>query len=347
MDLNIIEYEKMNPMLWNDFIYRNKSGYAYFLYDVIALDRWINDKNISFCIFDDYQNEIVLIAQLHIEERITEQESFYRLHSRWGYVIKDGLSKKCERKVCEKYKEYIDHLYKKYEIRTFDSALPPLTEINYPTIVVANPLMKLGFAPSVRYTWVVELNDIDENILICKCEQTTRQAIRKYKNDRKYIVIESDGSEGDCNIYQNLHEETYIRTNSKESIIYRQYHENIFYNLIPQNICKVFFLKNLETNEYVAATIILRYKNTAYYWWGASEDEREVGINKYLLWESMIRVRDDYLASGDMDDNSFVFECGGAYTYKRRGKFKGLNDFKKCFGFKLHPIYTGMYEYDE
>ncbi|MBO6180958.1 hypothetical protein J6O86_04655, partial [bacterium] len=31
------------------------------------------------------------------------------------------------------------------------------------------------------------------------------------------------------------------------------------------------------------------------------------------------------------------------YPYLRNGKYKGLNDFKKCFGTFLHPIYTGVY----
>ena len=124
MNLKIIEYEKVDPQLWDEFIYSNKGGWAYYLYDVIALDRYISDKNISFCIFDEYENEIVLIAQLHIEEKITETESWYCLHSRWGYVIKDGLTKKNERKVCDKYKEHIDDIYKRFQIRSFEASSP-------------------------------------------------------------------------------------------------------------------------------------------------------------------------------------------------------------------------------
>jgi len=44
-----------------------------------------------------------------------------------------------------------------------------------------------------------------------------------------------------------------------------------------------------------------------------------------------------------MNPNEFYFETGGAYTYVRGGKKKGLNDFKKCFGCCLHPIYGGEY----
>ena len=210
------------------------------MYDVIALDRWINDKNISFCIWDDDKNEIVLIAQLHIEKRITENDSFYRLHSRWGYVIKDGLTRKVENKVCEEYRKHIDKYIENYQIRTFESSMPPLTQNNWPGNPCINPLMKIGFSPSVRYTWIVRL-DGDEESLLAKCEQTTRQAIRKYKSQGNYKIVESDGSKEDFLMYKYLHEETYTRTGNENAIIYDEYHQNIFFNLIPKKRCRVFF----------------------------------------------------------------------------------------------------------
>ena len=116
----------------------------------------------------------------------------------------------------------------------------------------------------------------------------------------------------------------------------------LFNNMIPQGICRVFFLKEKEINENIASVAILVYKNTAYYWWGSSVGEKEVGINKYLLWKSMMIVKDTYYRNGGMEDN-FWFETGGAYVYERKGKRKGLNDFKKSFGCQLHPIYRGEY----
>ncbi|GHV69800.1 hypothetical protein AGMMS49928_13930 [Spirochaetia bacterium] len=40
------------------------------------------------------------------------------------------------------------------------------------------------------------------------------------------------------------------------------------------------------------------------------------------------------------------FETGGANPHLRKGKFKGLNDFKKSFGTFLHLIYGGEFEKD-
>ena len=91
MDLKIVKYEDVDREKWDSFVYMNKGGYAYYLYDVIELDRWINDKNCSFCIIDENTEEIVLIAMLHLEKRIRDEGECYRLYSRWGYAIKDGL----------------------------------------------------------------------------------------------------------------------------------------------------------------------------------------------------------------------------------------------------------------
>lgn len=80
---------------------------------------------------------------------------------------------------------------------------------------------------------------------------------------------------------------------------------------------------------------------------GASVNDKEVGVNKYLLWESMIIVSKDYRTHPDMqypimNPNEFYFETGGAYTYVRGGKKKGLNDFK-MFWMLSAPYIWGEY----
>lgn len=90
----IKQYNDMDSKVWDDFVYNCRGGYAYYLYDVIALDRWINDKNRSFCIINEENGKIVLIAMLHLEKRVTQNDEFYRLHSRWGTIIDDNLTVK-------------------------------------------------------------------------------------------------------------------------------------------------------------------------------------------------------------------------------------------------------------
>ena len=69
---------------------------------------------------------------------------------------------------------------------------------------------------------------------------------------------------------------------------------------------------------------------------GDSKNEKEVGVNKYLLFKVICLIRDSF-------DKAGLFETGGAYPYLRKGKYKGLNDFKKCFGTSLYIIWGGTY----
>ena len=70
MKPRIVAYKDANKENWDTFVKEQGGGYAFHLYDVIALDRYINDKNISFCIWDDDADEMVLVSQLHIEKII-------------------------------------------------------------------------------------------------------------------------------------------------------------------------------------------------------------------------------------------------------------------------------------
>ena len=92
-------------------------------------------------------------------------------------------------------------------------------------------------------------------------------------------------------------------------------------------------MKDKDKNEIVASVAIIIHKNSAYYWWGASIDEKEVGINKYLLWKSMNIIKDEYYKNGGIiladryttanmvhqagkiyDKEDFFLQC--AYTIK-------------------------------
>lgn len=328
MQLNIVHYTQIDSNKWNNFVYSSSMGWAYFLYEMIPFHRDKSLTNESFAIVDE-NDEIYFIMQLH-------KSSKKALESQWGFVIKDALTKKQSKLLKQTFEKYIDEYMQKHKIKKFNINVAPLSEINLPEKHnCINPTIFYNFEPSIRYTYVVNLSKKEDKIF-SECEETTRQAIRKYEKNNEYTVVESSGSKEDYNIYVKLHKETYTRTGAIKDIIDDEYHKNIFYNLIPKNIAKVFFLKDNKTNEYIAQVAILIYKNTAYYWWGASKNDKEVGVNKYLLYKVILIIKKLFHDSG-------YFETGGAYPYLRTGKYKGLNDFKKCFGTFLHPIFTGSY----
>lgn len=332
----------IDPVKWNEFVLANSMGWAHFLYEVIAIDRFASYLNLSFAIVDqDNNDEILFIMQLHRTSKygfLTKTGlPFFKekLKSRWGYVIKDGLVKKHQRMVKECFEEYIDNYLASNPIKLFSADLAPVTQDRLNHSDGINPMVFLDFKPRIRYTWVVDLSKPDDRML-ADCEETTRQAIRKLEASGRYEIIEARSTQEDCRIYIDLHKETYTRTGAAKDIIADEYHHNIFFNLIPKGICRVFFLKEIETGQVIATVAVLIYGNTAYYWWGDSRNEKEIGVNKYLLFKVICLIRESFGKTG-------YFETGGAYPYLRRGKYKGLNDFKKCFGTFLMPIYSGDY----
>ena len=331
MSFKIKHFLDISKEQWDEFVYSNSMGWAYFLHDVICIHRYSYYKNESFAILND-KNEILFIIQLHLTpER--------KLISSRGFCVKDNLAPKLLKKLQNFFIDYMDFYIEKHRVKKFEIEFSALTEANKPEVHnMVNPAMFFGFDPGVFYTYVVDLSKPDDRIL-ADCEETTRQAIRKTESSGKYSVIESDGSKQDCEKYIKLHKETYTRTGAADDIIDDDYHNHIFSKLITEGHCRIFFLKENDSGEYVASVITLIYKDTAYYWWGCSKNEKDVGINKYLLYKVICAVREKF-------GNSGYFETGRAYPYLRKGKYKGLNDFKKCFGTFIHPFYNGLYNID-
>ena len=325
--MEIRHYTKFEKDTWDKFVFSSSMGWAYFLYDMIKFHSDESFINESFAIVDN--ENILMIMQLHRTPKKT-------LTSQWGFVIANHLTKKQKKLLKSTYEKHIDFLMKKYQIKKFDINIAPLTADNLPEKHnMVNPVLFYNFAPSIRYTYIVDLSKPDDRLL-ADCEETTRQAIRNIDDSHRYSVIKSEGSEEDCKTYIKLHKETYTRTGASSAIIADSYHKNIFETLIPEGIANVYFLKDNIKNEYVATVAILIYNKTAYYWWGSSKNDKEIGVNKYLLFKVIYETKQQF-------ENQGYFETGGAYPFLRGGKYKGLNDYKKCFGTFLHPIFTGVY----
>lgn len=340
MQCVVVQQSEIDAEKWNAFVHTSSMGWAYFLYEMIGMDRNSSFKNISFAILDkDNNDEILMIQQLHYFEERSPKKAFLinerKIESRWGFVLKDDLPKKHFNKIKECYEQYIDDYIGKHHIKTFESSLPPLTQANIKNKDSINPLIFFNFRPQLRYTYVVDLSKSDDKML-ADCEEATRRAVKKIEASEKYEIIEGKATEEDCNTFIKLHKETYTRTNDKSDIIADEYHYHMFFTLIPKGICRVFFLKEKETQEIVAQLSILIYHNTAYYWWGGSKNEKENGINRYLMYKVICIIRESFGKTG-------WFETGGAYPFLRNGKYKGLNDFKKSFGTILWPIWAGSY----
>lgn len=333
MQFQIKQYTEISKNDWDKFVYENSMGWAYHLYDVIPFNRNAHFKNISFCIVDkDDNDKIYMLVELYMSD--FRKPSLLSEH---GFIIKDNLPPKTLKKIKKCFETIIDGYMKKYKMTEYMILFPPLCEANLPThCSLVNPAIHFNFCPGVYYTSIIDLSKPD-NRMLADCEETTRQAIRKIEASNKYEIIESKGATEDLKIYTNIHKETYLRTGADNEILSDIYNENIFFKLIPQGISRVFFLKEKESDTIIAYVNILIFKNSAYYWWGGSLNQKEVGVNKYLLFNVIQQIRQDFNKTG-------YFETGGTLPYLRKGKYKGLGNFKKSFGTFLHPIYTGHYQ---
>ena len=348
MDFEVKFYYQIGKEKWDNFVNNNTMGYAYHLWDVMQIEWYDCWLPISFAIINKKNNEILMCIVLHYAEYLQKNEKNESvktglLQSRWGMVVKDGLQRKQLRKLQQYFKNTIDAFIKELNVVSFTISMPPLSEHSNPqNCSLVNELIFWGFQPISKYTYLVDLSP-SEDQLLKNCEQTTRQAIRKHSLDEKYEIVEAKPNEHDFNIYIDLHKITYNRTNGTNRILSDNFQRNLFFNLMPQGICKVYFLKdNTLDSPYVASIALLLYNHTAYYWWGSSINSHGIGDNKYLLFESMLKIKklnESYIKSG----GKCYFETGGAAPQLRNGKFKGLNDYKKCFGVFLHPIYSGNY----
>ncbi len=338
---SIYSYDDIASSDWNDFVLGNNMGYAFHLHEMVGIgqndfDADFDVNNISFAIFDKLTEKIILLMPLYVKaySKLEGAIEGFEMSSQRGIVIKDNLPCKYEHKLSAFFIAYMDILLSKYGIKKIYTEMPALTKYNLPhNPNIVNPLIHFGFTPNVRYTWVVNLSKEDDRLLL-DCEETTRQSIKKFLLDDRFIFTESNNitRKNDYIDFVQLLEETYQRSFTK--VKNKGYYCGIFSELSPE-IFRVFFIREKLNNKPIATAVILVYNNTAKYYLGASIGEKPIGINKYLVYKIMQELK----LSGIK-----YFETGGAYPFLRKtSKRKGISDFKKSFGTFLHNIYIGNF----
>ena len=172
-----------------------------------------------------------------------------------------------------------------------------------------------NYSSSVRYTYVVDLSDI--NKAIGKIESRTNYEIRKC--EKNSILVDTSQDVGS---FFNLVEMTYKRK-GLESPVGKQHIEKIFTSLNSISKCKLYFAKDSAQNC-LAAIFIIWDKNTAYYLMGANNpDFRKYGASNLLLKKAM----EDLAEMGVT-----VFDLCGAND-------PGIALFKRGFGGELKAYY--------
>ncbi len=338
--MKIINYDEVNDKQWDDFVQKNTMGHTYHLYNMMKYDWYNEHQNISFAILDE-NNDIVLISMLYLRikdqtfiEKLRRKKKTSFLFSRWGYVIKDNLTAKQINTVKAAYMNHIDDIIKKYRVKSFEIALPPFCDAFRPeNCPIVNPLIHFGFEPKQRYTYIIDLSKGEKEIF-AGYESSSRNLINKTIRQNSLEIYESSGSEEEFELFKKIHIDCYAHSGGH--LLAVKYLRTIFDAAREKQYCRLFFIS--EAGEPKAAIMLMFHKDSVYYLWGFSKNETPRYINKYFLHSLIMQ----------MSEKGYRwFEVGGALPWLREGKYKGLNDYKKSFSRKIHPIFAGFYVKDK
>lgn len=325
----IINYENVPAEQWDQLVEESTMGYVYHRYAVTAMDEYQENCNCSFAIYDRIDGQILFVMPLFWDEKSK------KLISRYGFVVADGLPRHYRMKLEEFYKSHMNMLLKKYGVRSVVSEQPSLCAYNMPNQgqTSINPFYFFGFKPGLRYCWVVDLQK-PENAILDECEQTTRQAIRKFAEETAYCFccVTPEQEAASCEEFIQLSAQTYGRSAKKSKS--EDYYRHLFKH-IDSSGRKLYCIRSKCDGSMIVGAIIGIHANTAVYSYGASVAEKPVGISKYLFYQIMLDLK---------KQNIRYFETGGAYSYlPKTEKLRGISDFKKSFGTFLHTIHMGEF----
>lgn len=323
---------------WNNFVENSLSGW--FWHTSFFLDAWPYGNNISFAIRDD--KEILAICSLWLNSGRMTRRIFYifkqiatehTLFSLGGIAVKDGLGKKHKNRIISFFKIVIDGLMHQYGCCNFEIVSASLPPILFPeNNIHYNPLIFWGFKNISEHTYIIDLNNSNEEEIKNDFSNTTKLQIRKIIDDKSYSFREAKPCKEDLDLYYKLHCETYTRTGTTPHPI--SYFKHIFSEIMEKGFCRVLFA--FKYGEIVAAQNTLSYKGASFYWTGASITEKDNGVNKYLFYSQIMYAK----RKGDR-----YYEIGEIFPYERDGKLKGLTQFKSSFGGNIYPVYKGKFVY--
>jgi hypothetical protein len=358
--MNLVCYERKNISVteWNSFVDICDEAWFWHRSEFIdAFSTWRGASDVSFYVFDEDTKDVLAVFQLcKFEEYQISPTTQYKiaikntikkllrykdcktldLHdyachyfSLGGYAIKNNLPQKIRKEILQCIEDCLRRIRcdSRGRIANMSVSLPPLAKAYWPDICpLYNPLLFIGFTNTPSQTWVVDLNKSRDQIFD-NCSRTSKQRIKKAQAGN-YTLYESHNYE-DYSSYFKLHSETYMRTGVGKTHPL-EYFQHTFGAVLNSGLCHILFIG--KDDKFFAGNISVIYKNVGMYWQGASLDEKDPNLTKYLLYQQILYAK---------DRGCRYFETGEAFPHLREGKLKGISDYKKSVGCFLHPIYKG------
>lgn len=323
---SILPRMQLDAAVWNRFADESSEAWLWHRWEAIdAYAAWDGWSDASFAIEDD--GRLAAIVPLHLHRRkVKGILPWSMLHSVGGAATAGALTPGNRDRVLAAAVAEIDRLGVAAGAVEADCLLPPMAPAwRGPACPRVNPLLLQGWSNSLTQCYVVDLR-CGEQALWAGLEYRARKAVRKA--ERAGVTVREGGS-ADLEAYWDLHLRTYGRTGARHHA--RAYFEEIFTRLLPAGLCRVWFGE--RDGRIIAAQNFGLYKGAALYWTAASADEAlDSGANNFVHWQAMRTLAAEGVG---------WLETGEAFPHIRRGKLKGLNDFKRGFGGALYPIYRG------
>ncbi|MBF0208689.1 MAG: GNAT family N-acetyltransferase [Oligoflexia bacterium] len=323
--MEIVSRCEIGPDKWNEFVNESMDAWLWHHYDIMdALSTWRYTADASIGIIDK-QGSSSLLAILPMTNKLN-----YTFHSPGGVAFSNKLGQKLKREIWKVLVRYLEGLFLKHSVCSFNIHLPPLTpnfwsDKGYPLV---NPLLFYGFKNDLTQTMIINLNQSSEQIFNTYTKGTKYELNRIEKSD--ISLVDANGIPNALEKYYELHVSTY-RRNGQRPHPYK-YFECIFNNVLRKGLCRIIFLE--KNGRFFAVNNTALYKKTAFYWTGASINEKELGENRILLHNQIMHAKSKGFST---------YEVGEVFPDVKNGKLRGLSVFKKSFGGEMYPYYKGSY----
>lgn len=159
------------------------------------------------------------------------------------------------------------------------------TQICTPPDYPIDLIQKCGYKCKKHLTSIVKVNKSEEEIWNSfqeKRQNHVRRNVRKAIRNGVSIIMDDFSSIG---TYYQMLTEVFEKANKKPYIPY-SYYERVIKNLVPKNLAK--FLIARYKGRAIAGAIFLCFKDTVYYWSGASFRKYNwLAPNDLIQWEFM------------------------------------------------------------
>jgi hypothetical protein len=293
--MRVIVTDKVDRDQWDDFVTRHPLGSIYHhsaWQDVIK--KTYGYQPLYHLLLDDHSNIQAAVSSVLVKSWLTGKR-----------IVSFPFSDTCDPLV-----------------RSGDELEPLLDALEQSRSELNARLVEVRFAQAYSYSdhqtrdqgyynYKLSLDRDPETIFRSFHKSSVQRAIKKAKNQDLEVV---EGiSEQDLRAFYRLH----LLTRKKQGIPIQpfRFFKNLFSALAPKGILTL--LLALHQHQPVAGIVMLWYKNTAYYKYGASDESfLHLRANQLLMWEAIQHGQEQGYKSFDFGRTSLANK--GLVRYKSR-----------------------------